>query len=367
MDNSPRLALPYLAPQQAQKHVTVNETFRRLDALVHLSVASVSRTDEPASPAEGDAYILPAGLTGPVWASLAPGAIAAFQDGAWVEIAPGEGWRAWVSEASALYVYTNGSWQPVTSGGGREQLTADRTYFVNPAGDDANSGLSAASPLRTIQRAIDVVASIDIAVFNVTIQLSAGTYTAGGVVSGAWLGTGDVTLRGDTVEPANVIIRPPSGNAIVCENPGARLTVQGFRVEAPNGSAISAVAGGHLALNRLIFGPCRNRHIRASSGTITCFFATYEIDGGGEAHLSVDNLGFLNTFGTSATLTGTPNFTIGFASVQAISQLSTGSTTYTGAASGRRYFADRNSIVNSAGTSFPGSSAGTLATGAQFI
>ncbi|MEO1425564.1 MAG: DUF2793 domain-containing protein, partial [Pseudomonadota bacterium] len=33
MEQSPKLALPYVLPQQAQKHVTVNEGLRRLDAL----------------------------------------------------------------------------------------------------------------------------------------------------------------------------------------------------------------------------------------------------------------------------------------------------------------------------------------------
>ena len=32
MDTSPNLALPYLLANQAQKHVTVNEALRRLDA-----------------------------------------------------------------------------------------------------------------------------------------------------------------------------------------------------------------------------------------------------------------------------------------------------------------------------------------------
>ncbi len=32
MTETPNLALPYLQSQQAQKHVTLNETLRRLDA-----------------------------------------------------------------------------------------------------------------------------------------------------------------------------------------------------------------------------------------------------------------------------------------------------------------------------------------------
>ena len=35
---SPRLNIPFIAPAQAQKHVTVNEAFNRIDAIVHLAV-----------------------------------------------------------------------------------------------------------------------------------------------------------------------------------------------------------------------------------------------------------------------------------------------------------------------------------------
>ena len=42
MSNTSSLVLPYLAVGQAQKHVTVNESLRRLDALVQLSVVSAT-------------------------------------------------------------------------------------------------------------------------------------------------------------------------------------------------------------------------------------------------------------------------------------------------------------------------------------
>ncbi len=64
MEQSPRLSLSYVAPNQAQKHVTVNESFRRLDALAQAVVRSRTETSEPASPAEGDAYVIPSGASG---------------------------------------------------------------------------------------------------------------------------------------------------------------------------------------------------------------------------------------------------------------------------------------------------------------
>ncbi len=110
MTLSPRLSLSYVAPSQAQKHVTVNETFRRLDALVQLSVRSRTVSAEPGSPAEGDAYILPAGPTGAGWLNFTQNNIAVFQDGAWAEIAAVEGACAWVSDEDIVLHYNGSLW-----------------------------------------------------------------------------------------------------------------------------------------------------------------------------------------------------------------------------------------------------------------
>lgn len=54
MDSTPRLALPYLLPNQAQKHVTLNEGLRALDVMTDLSVRSRTVATDPSRPAEGD-------------------------------------------------------------------------------------------------------------------------------------------------------------------------------------------------------------------------------------------------------------------------------------------------------------------------
>ena len=63
MDLTPNLALPLIAPDQAQKHLTHNEALRVLDALVHLRVIDRDLTAPPINPAEGDRYIIAAGAT----------------------------------------------------------------------------------------------------------------------------------------------------------------------------------------------------------------------------------------------------------------------------------------------------------------
>ena len=58
MATTPSLGLPLVEGGQAQKHVTVNEAFTRLDALAQLSVISRTISAPPVGPAEGDQYIV---------------------------------------------------------------------------------------------------------------------------------------------------------------------------------------------------------------------------------------------------------------------------------------------------------------------
>lgn len=106
---TPNLALPYVAAGQAQKHVTVNASLCRLDALVHLSVVDMTVSSPPAAPAEGARYIVPAGATG-AWSGQA-GAVAVWQDGMWDILAPKTGWRAFCEAQNNVFVFRNNGWQ----------------------------------------------------------------------------------------------------------------------------------------------------------------------------------------------------------------------------------------------------------------
>jgi hypothetical protein len=116
MSDTTHLGLPYLEAAQAQKHVTVNEALRRLDALVHLSVKSRALAAPPASPAEGDRYIVAADASG-AW-SGEDGNVAAWTDGAWMVFKPDTGWRAWDETAGGFVFYNGASWAAEPAGSG---------------------------------------------------------------------------------------------------------------------------------------------------------------------------------------------------------------------------------------------------------
>lgn len=108
MDFSAKLTLPYILPNQAQKHVTMNESLRRLDALVQISVISMTETAPPEMPEEGDRYIVAEGGTA-AW-ERADGHLAAYQDGAWEIYEPQTGWLVWDEAQTALAIYDGTDW-----------------------------------------------------------------------------------------------------------------------------------------------------------------------------------------------------------------------------------------------------------------
>lgn len=133
MDFTPRLALPYLLPNQAQKFVTHNEALSQLDTLTGLCLMSRTITTEPLAPDGGDVYVLPDGASGTHWDNFSPGALVARIDDAWVEYPLTEGLLAWIADENQLVVYTDGDWQLL--GGETDQFAE---LGINTSPDETN-------------------------------------------------------------------------------------------------------------------------------------------------------------------------------------------------------------------------------------
>jgi hypothetical protein len=87
---------------------------REPDSLHSLTVISQTLAAPPASPSEGDRYIVAASPTGE-WAGRA-GAVASYFGGAWNFYAPQAGWLVWVQDESLLYVYSGAAWTKLLTG-----------------------------------------------------------------------------------------------------------------------------------------------------------------------------------------------------------------------------------------------------------
>jgi hypothetical protein len=108
MDQTPNLALPLIAPDQAQKHLTHNEALRVLDAVVQMRVLDRDLAAPPMAPTEGDRYIVAAGATD-AWSGKDT-RVAAWQDGGWVTYPPGLGWIAFVMDEGRFVAWTGVAW-----------------------------------------------------------------------------------------------------------------------------------------------------------------------------------------------------------------------------------------------------------------
>ncbi|ATC25372.1 DUF2793 domain-containing protein [Caulobacter vibrioides] len=114
-DVTPRLGLPYVVAAQAQKHIPINESLARLDALVQLAVESRALAAQPVTPVAGGVWILPTAATGAAWGGLAAGTLMRFEAGAWEALAPAEGVLAWVKDENQVVAFDGAAWTPLSA------------------------------------------------------------------------------------------------------------------------------------------------------------------------------------------------------------------------------------------------------------
>jgi hypothetical protein len=107
-DITPRTGAPLLAAAQAQKHVTHNEALYQFDALLCARFLDRDLPAPPASPADGDTYLVKATATG-AWVGQ-DSKIAYWADGAWRFYAPFAGLVAYVADETALVVFNGSAW-----------------------------------------------------------------------------------------------------------------------------------------------------------------------------------------------------------------------------------------------------------------
>lgn len=284
-------------------------------------------------------------------------------------VADGTNWNP--GNGAGLYLYQNGAWVKVS--GTREVLTAARTYYVRTDGSDSNDGLtdSAGGAFLTIQHAIDVLYTLDFNSQPVVVQVKNGTFTAGGAANGVFVG-GIPQIQGDTTTPSNVVISTTSAHCFAVGF-DATLQIAGFKLQTTtSGSCLLAQYGGKIVVNgNMEYGACANFHaVTIYQGLIELGFTNYTISGGAQCHMLADSFGEINNLGSkTVTVSGTPAFSLAFAFTDRIGQIVGALVTYSGAATGKRYQADRNSGIDTAGGGanyFPGNAAGTTATGGYY-
>ena len=109
MDQTPRFALPFLAPGQIHKEMQVNECLQRIDFLLNGMAHGAAGNDPPADPVAGQCYLVGDAPTGE-WAGNS-GTIAGFTEGGWRFVTPPEGAQMLVHTTGETIVRRNGAWE----------------------------------------------------------------------------------------------------------------------------------------------------------------------------------------------------------------------------------------------------------------
>ncbi len=265
MDSTPNLALPYILPSQAQKHVTHNEALRQLDAIVQLSVKSRIVATPPQSPGEGDRYIVAAGASGD-WQGNDL-AIAAYQDGAWAFYAPATGWTAFVEDETLIAIWDGAAWNQVCGPDG-----AFETVSINGAAADQTNRIALASPAALFDHAGDS--------HQLKINKNQAADTASVLFQTGYSGRAEFGLAGDDdwhvkvsadgaswkealkvgagdgITSVNGLRHLPTGGTVssVLFTPGGDGTISIYRIDAESGqnprtATINAVASDVITLS----------------------------------------------------------------------------------------------------------------------
>lgn len=145
-----RFAFPFILGGQAQKHVTHNAALDVIDGLMVGAVASATTTVAPASPTDGECYIVPAGG---VFGDVSAGSIALYAGGEWLDVPTSFGFsvlvldegRHRINGGSAGWVFGS----VIGSQGGSLGLR-NIDFEVDLSAAGAQATISAAIPSRAI-------------------------------------------------------------------------------------------------------------------------------------------------------------------------------------------------------------------------
>ena len=259
----------------------------------------------------------------------------------------------------------------------REVLTAARTYYVRTDGSDSNNGLANTSggAFLTIQKAIDVAAALDLSIYDVTIQVGAGTYSSVGNELKSIVGAGKIIIVGDETTPANVTVTQtgsPTNSQGCFYAFGVKgvYSLRGMKLTSATtpGYGINISGGSRVEFQNIDFGAITTYHVRAVDGATLEVTGNYTISGGAVGHV-VASSSTVRCQSRTITLSGTPAFSGQFANATAVGYYIASGLTFSGSATGPRYSATLNGVVNTAGggaSYFPGDSAGSTATGGQY-
>lgn len=269
------------------------------------------------------------------------------------------------------------SWAVVDPSAARKVLTANTNFYVRTDGNNANTGLvnNAGGAWLTLQHAYDTITNTyDLRGFTATVNVADGSYGAGVTATIPNL-SGLIKFSGNTTTPNNCLVSPTAADCFGAVN-GAILYVKGFGMQTTtSGFCFTAGRGGKIFMD----GNCQFNAVAAGgihcyaygSGSYINLLSNYRINGGAVYHMLADYGAFIETANAiTVTILSNPAFSGSFVLVGNAASLKESGVTFSGTATGIRYRADLNGVINtnSGGNAnyFPGNAAGSAINGGQY-
>jgi hypothetical protein len=257
----------------------------------------------------------------------------------------------------------------------RAKLGANTTIYVGTSGSDtANSCISSSSACLTTARAWALGQNVlDLNGYTLTIQHAAGTYASAITLQGTMVGQSgpqSVILQGDTATPTNVNF-PGTGTGVsITAQGGAQFQIQGFNITSSGGQGL--YVGGNSVVNfqQNVTGVTSGSSLAAAVGGVLRITGNYTINGNQGVHWNANGGGRIATAASSITITtsGSPAFATCFVFAQngGVVFFDFPATFAGTGGSGQRWAAVMNGVIQSGGTTFPGTIGGVASTGGQF-
>lgn len=251
----------------------------------------------------------------------------------------------------------------------REVLTASRNYYVRSDGSDSNTGLAnnSGGAFLTLQKALDIVGALDVSIYNVTINVGAGTFSrTGSNTLKGFIGAGVCNING--AGAASTTISTTSGDAFVGTNTNSVFNITNLAITTTtSGNGIYQVGSGTINYNNIDFKACASPQVRAEQGGTVYATGAYTISGGSNYHALVGAKSYISIAARALTLTGTPAFSTAFAGAIRQGYFQCNGATFSGSATGPRYLVLSAGIIERSGSDLPGNSAGSATSPGVYI
>lgn len=285
------------------------------------------------------------------------------------------------SEVQGVLPYGNMS--PV-----RQLLSAPLNLYVATNGNNNNIGTSPGSPFLTVQAAINsAYRNYDFNGNTCTINVANGTYNFVGsqgaslaLFQGIPVGLNtSISLVGNVASPGSVTLGTTTGNGITCSG-GATVNISGFTITATGtnqglvlaqGYGVVATSGARASVASCVIGSCGSAQLDASLGGFLQISGPITLTGTTGGSLVSEFGGTLWADAQTITISSL-TLTTSFVLTDKCAVIEAQGVVFVnpGSATGTKYAASFNSVIVTGGGGaayFPGTGAGVVSTGSQYL